>query len=156
MEQQSNGMQRYNYLLGELEAVYHSISLYMGLSDSISRILYAICDQGDRCPLSLICRRTGLSKQTVNSALRRLEEKGLVRLEAVDGRAKEVCFTPAGRQLADGTARRILEMENRAMGDFAPGEVQQYLDLTERFLRSLQRQAEELTGAADRERKGNG
>lgn len=73
---QETGLKRYNYLFGEIEAVYHEISLQMGLSDSVSRILYAICDEGDRCPLSLICRRTGLSKQTVNSALRRLEEEG--------------------------------------------------------------------------------
>ena len=144
MKGQDAGMRRYNYLLGELEAVYHGISLQMGLSDSISRILYAICDQGDRCPLSLVCRRTGLTKQTVNSALRRLEEKGLVRLEAVDGRAKEVCFTEEGRALADRTARKILEMENRVLESWAPGEVARYLELTERFLRSMEQQAARL------------
>lgn len=138
---QETGLKRYNYLLGEIEAVYHEISLQMGLSDSVSRILYAICDEGDRCPLSLICRRTGLSKQTVNSALRRLEEEGAVRLEAVNGRAKEVCLTGAGRTLADRTARRIMEMENQILAGWAPWEMEQYLELTERFLHSLQSRA---------------
>lgn len=138
---QETGLKRYNYLLGEIEAVYHEISLQMGLSDSVSRILYAICDEGDRCPLSLICRRTGLSKQTVNSALRRLEEEGAVRLEAVNGRAKEVCLTGAGRTLADRTARRIMEMETQILAGWAPGEMEQYLELTERFLHSLQSRA---------------
>lgn len=138
---QETGLKRYNYLFGEIEAAYHEISLQMGLSDSVSRILYAICDEGDRCPLSLICRRTGLSKQTVNSALRRLEEEGNIRLEAVNDRAKEVCLTGAGRALADRTARRIMEMENQILAGWAPGEMEQYLELTERFLCSLQSRA---------------
>ena len=138
---QETGLKRYNYLFGEIEAVYHEISLQMGLSDSVSRILYAICDEGDRCPLSLICRRTGLSKQTVNSALRRLEEEGNIRLEAVNGRAKKVCLTGAGRTLADRTARRIMEMENQILAGWAPGEMEQDLELTERFLHSLQSRA---------------
>ena len=138
---QETGLKRYNYLFGEIEAVYHEISLQMGLSDSVSRILYAICDEGDRCPLSLICRRTGLSKQTVNSALRRLEEEGAIRLEAVNGRAKKVCLTGAGRTLADRTARRIMEMENQILAGWAPREMEQYLELTERFLHSLQSRA---------------
>ena len=47
----SKVMKRYNYLLGELNAVYHEMSLKLGLSDSAMIILYTICDQGERCPL---------------------------------------------------------------------------------------------------------
>lgn len=35
------------------------------------RILYSVCDIGSTRPLQKLCRLTGLSKQTVNSALRK-------------------------------------------------------------------------------------
>ena len=33
-------LKRYNHLLGELEAVYHDLSYQLGMSDSVSKILY--------------------------------------------------------------------------------------------------------------------
>ena len=41
----SKEMKRYNYLVGEIDAVYHEASLKLGLSDSALNILYAICDE---------------------------------------------------------------------------------------------------------------
>ena len=35
---------RYNYLVGEIDATYHELSTKFGLSDSMMRILYTICD----------------------------------------------------------------------------------------------------------------
>ena len=144
MKHTGTDIKRFNHLLGEMEAAYHDISLHLGLSDSVSKILYTICNKGDHCPLSLICRQTGLSKQTVNSAIRKLEQRGAVRLAAVDGKAKEVHLTEAGKVLADGTARRILQMENEILDSWCREDVGQYLALTERFLRSLQDKASQL------------
>ena len=77
---------RYNHLSEEINAAYHELSLLFGLSDSAMIILYTICDSGDSCRLHEICRRSGLSKQTVNSAIRKLEAEHVVCLQAVDGR----------------------------------------------------------------------
>ena len=35
----SKEMKRFNHLLGELDAVYHEMTLKLGLSDSVMRIL---------------------------------------------------------------------------------------------------------------------
>ena len=95
----SKEMKRFNHLLGETHAVYHEISLKMGLSDSAMNILYTICDNGDSCPLHEICRLSGLSKQTVNSAIRKLEADGILYLKPVGGRNKDVCLTDAGKRI---------------------------------------------------------
>ncbi len=89
----SKDINRFNYLLSETDAVYHDMSKRLGLSDSISQILYTICDLGDGCLLQEICRRCGLSKQTVNSAIRRLESDGCLYLEAAGARNKKACLT---------------------------------------------------------------
>ena len=144
MEYTDVNIQRFNHLWGEMEGIYHDISLQMGLSDSVSKILYTICDKGDHCPLSLICRQNGLSKQTVNSAIRKLEQQGVVCLKAADGKAKDVYLTEAGKQLADHTARRVLQMENDILESWSREDVERYLSLTRRFLEGLQGKAREL------------
>ena len=89
----SKAIKRYNHLSGEIDAVYHEMSFKLGLSDSAMIVLYTICDRGSPCPLREICRCSGLSKQTVNSALRKLETEGAVYLKPVSARSKSVCLT---------------------------------------------------------------
>ena len=144
--QSSGSLKRLNYLLGEIDGAYHEAARKLGISDSVSKILYTICDSdsGDRSLLHEICRQTGLSKQTVNSALRGLEREGLVYLRAVDGKAKEVCLTDAGKDFAEQTARQLIQMENDILEAWPPQELETYLTLTERYLAQLAQKAEQL------------
>ena len=136
----SKAMRRYNHLVGEIDGVYHEMSLKLGLSDSAMIVLYTICDSGSSCPLRDICLRSGLSKQTVNSALRKLEAEGVVYLEPVSARSKSVCLTEAGQALAAETAGKII----RIFDSWPQADVEQYLELTERFLLALREKAEQL------------
>lgn len=140
----SKEMKRYNHLLGEIEATYHEMSLKLGLSDSAMIILYTICDEGESCPLSEICRRSGLSKQTVNSAIRKLETDGILYLEKAGIRSKTVCLTAAGKELAGRTALRLLNVENAILASWLRQDVEKYLELTERFLTALREEAARL------------
>lgn len=137
----SKKLKRYNYLVGEIDATYHELSTKFGLSDSMMRILYTICDNGTDCPLQKICRLTGLSKQTINSALRRLEQEGIVYLEPLSPKSKNVCLTEAGKQLTQQTAGRLHEMENAVFASWPPEDVEKYIALTEAYLHALREQA---------------
>lgn len=140
----SNEMKRYNHLLGEIEATYHEMSLKLGLSDSAMVILYTICDEGDSCPLAEISRRSGLSKQTVNSAIRKLEAEGILYLEKTGSKSKTVCLTGKGKNLAGRTALRLLSAENAILASWPRQDVEKYLELTERFLAALKEEADRL------------
>lgn len=140
----SKALKRYNYLFGELDGVYHEIALKMGLSDSALKILYTICDNRDRCLLQNICRQSGLSKQTVNSALRKLEGEGIVYLEAAGAKNKRVCFTEEGKRLGERTAGRIIEAENAIFASWPREDVENYLSLTEKFLTALSDRAKNM------------
>lgn len=137
-------MKRYNLLHGEIEATYHDFSLKLGISDSVSKILYAICSVGNSFLLNDICRNTGLSKQTVNSAIRKLESEGNIYLQAVDGKSKRVCLTEKGKRFAERTAARLIEIENSIFDSWMEEDVQKYLELTERFSLSLKAKIGEL------------
>lgn len=144
MDAQFHALKRFNHLIGELDAVYHDMSLRLGLSDSESKILYTVCNFGDSCLLADVCRLTGLSKQTVNSAVRKLEREGVLYTEAANGRAKRLCLTDEGKNHAGRTAFRILELENEVFASWPHQDVEEYLELTERFLISLREKSETL------------
>lgn len=81
--------------------------LKLGMSDSAISILYAILEQGDSCLLQHICHYTRLSKQTINSALRKLEREDIVYLEMAGSKNKMVHLTETGRTLAEKSQRTI-------------------------------------------------
>ena len=99
--QSSASLKRLNHLQCEMSAVYHEMSLSVGQSDSVIQILYTICDSGgESCLLHDICNLTGLPKQTINSAIRKLEDEDIVFLEAANAKNKRVFLTQKGKQLS--------------------------------------------------------
>ena len=137
-------MKRFNLLAAEIDAAYHEAALKLGLSDSAMLILYTVCSNGVKCMLNDITRLSGISKQTVNSALRRLEAEDIVYLETVDGKRKVVCLTDKGRSLAKDTVLRVMEIENQIFGSWSETERNIYLRLTQRYLSSFRAKIRDL------------
>ena len=139
-----NEVKRINHLHSEINNVFHEMSQQMGLSDSVSYILYTICNFGDSCLLTDIISMTGIPKQTANSALRKLESEGILRVEAVDCRRKRVILTEQGLILARRTAGEMIRMENEIFASWSEAERNLYLELTRRYLTQLKEKAKEL------------
>lgn len=139
-----NEVKRINYLHSEINNVFHEMSKQMGLSDSVSCILYTICNYGDSCLLTDIINMTGIPKQTVNSALRKLEGEGYLRLETTQTRHKKVVLTASGKLLTQKTAEQMIRMENEIYGSWTEEERQLHLALTQRYLDQLKEKAKEL------------
>lgn len=137
-------MKRFNHLTSEIDAVYHEAALKLGLSDSAMLILYTICNYGDSCMVSDICHLSGTSKQTINSALRKLETDGLVYLENINGRKKSVHLTEKGKTVAEHTVVRLIRMENEVFDSWTETERKMYLDLTQRFLNEMKEKLSKL------------
>lgn len=140
----SEGMKRFNHLLGELDGVYHEISLKLGLSDSALTILYTICDKGESCMLKEISLQSGVSKQTIHSAIRKLEAEGILYLEPAGAKNKKVCLTEKGKMFAEKTAGKVIAMENAVLASWTKEDVEKYLELTKRFLETMQEKAKSL------------
>ena len=136
----SSSLRRLNELHSQTDAVYHEMSLKLGLSDSAISILYILCEQGDPCPLKTVYRCAFSSKQTV----RKLEAEGFLRLEGEGPRDKQVCLTEAGKTLASRTALKMIHAESAILASWSKKDVAQYLALSERYLTALQEQTRQL------------
>ena len=73
--------EQYTFLAGEINALYHEAAVKMGISNSVQNILYVLCEKGGKCQQSEISKLTGISRKTINSAIRKLEKEELVYLE---------------------------------------------------------------------------
>lgn len=133
-----------NYLTSELDALYHQASLKIGLADSVMRVLYALHDNGQQCLLSEIYKQSGISKQTVNSAIRKLEKEEIVYLEHHNGKAKMVYLTPQGKQYVSDTVVRLCDAEIRAFESWTEDEIDTHVRLMGKYVESFRRQTQNI------------
>lgn len=129
-----------NYLTSELDSLYHQAAFRAGLSDSAMGVLYAIYDNGDGCPLQTVYRQSGISKQTVNSAIRKLEHDGILYLTPYDGRHKQIRLTPAGKAYLEKTAAQVYQAEYRVLSDWTQEEVESHLRLMQKYTEAFRQQ----------------
>ena len=141
-----NEWKKFNQLTCEIEGIYHEASWKLGLSDSAQRILYAICNLGDPCFLSDVIRFSGISKQTINSALRKLEGEEILTVTATGGRKKQISLTEKGRTLARETVMQIIRIEDEIYSGWTEEERRLYLELTQRYFEAFREKIRDLKG----------
>lgn len=144
MKKTAEKLHRINYLTAEIDWLYHQASLRLGIADSTMRVLYTIYDHGEECLLSCVYKESGISKQTVNSALRRLEEQGVLRMESGGGRGKRVFLTEAGKEYAGRTAGRLYRAECALLADWTDEEIDTHIRLMEKYNEAFRKTLEEL------------
>lgn len=135
---------RINYLNAELNALYHNASLKLGFTDSASIVLYTIYDNGENCLLSEIYKQSGISKQTVNSAIRKLEKEGVIFLEQHSGRAKKVVLTDLGKDYVKKTVARLFNAEAAAFSTWTEDEINAHIGFMEKYIDSFREQINKL------------
>lgn len=137
-------MRHFNLLSSEIDSAYHEASLKLGISDSVGLILYTAYCYGGECLLSDITLMTGASKQTINSALRKLEAGDFVYLKTFEGRKKKLFLTDKGKKLACETVSHLVEIENQIFESWSDEEVSLYIELTQRYLTTFKEKIRNL------------
>lgn len=133
-----------NHLSSEIDALYHQASLKLGISDSVSIVLYTVYAAGESCLLRDIYKKSGISKQTVNSAIRSLEADNILFLEQHTGRAKKVVLTAHGKDYAKETVGKLFEAEVRTFQTWPEKEIQTYFALMEKYAEDFRKQLETM------------
>lgn len=107
-------------------------------------MLYAIYDNGEDCLLSDIYKQSGISKQTVNSAIRNLEKKHIIYLEQHSGRSKKVILTDTGTEYVQKTIALLFEAEAAAFASWTAEEISAHIGFMEKYIHSFHEQVEKL------------
>ena len=131
---------RYNRLIKRNDDLYRQACRAMGIPEVSLWILYCL-RESDIHTQSDLCDAMLQPKQSVNSALKRLEQDGYVTLSGSPGdkRSKRISLTEAGEKLTQRTADVVRHAE-QAVFDTAPTQEQeQFLTLFDRFNDRLQK-----------------
>ncbi len=137
MYQLQDNLRKYNYMTSEIAELYHEAAVKTGVSDSVQTILYVLYADDYHCLQSEIYRQSGVSRKTINSAIRRLEQDGMVYLEQGKGRNTIVCLTDKGISFAREKIEPLYRIENEIFAEWSSDEVEIYLKLTERYRDAL-------------------
>lgn len=129
----------FNRIFREFDEVYHMIALKCNLSDSAFYILYSICELGNGCLQKDICAMTFLSKQTIHSSIRNLEQAGYLKLEAGRGRDKHIFLTKTGETMVEQKIFPVLIAENQVFSEMTKEEGDALLSLSEKYLSILRK-----------------
>ncbi len=135
---------QYTYLAGEINALYHEAAVKAGISDSVQNILYVLCEKDGKCLQSEISKLTGISRQTINSAIRKLEKDGIVYLQQGKGRNTILCLTEKGKKFSLEKIKPLHEIENKIWNDWTKEEQQQYIVLTKKYRDGLKKYMEDI------------
>ncbi|MBQ7801825.1 MAG: winged helix-turn-helix transcriptional regulator [Oscillospiraceae bacterium] len=135
----SEEFREYCFLHCEIPELYHEAAMRAGLSDSVMNILYTISVFGDDCTQSSISRLTGIPRQTINSAIRKLEREGILYLEEITRKTKIIRLTAQGQALTDEKVLPIIRAEQAVFEAWTPEERRTLLSLTRKYFHDFQR-----------------
>lgn len=140
----SEMLYRMNCLASDLDSLYHQAAQKIGVSDSVMFVLYSLYENQGVLLLNDIRKITGISKQTINSAIRKLENEEIIYLEQTGGRAKTVNLTEKGKEYTNHTIARLFTAECNVFNGWTTEEINQYVHLMEKFNNDFRQQIEKL------------
>ena len=129
-------LSEFNKLYQELDEIYHIYAKEHGLSDSVLWILYSLAESDVSLTQKDLCDLWHWTAQTVNSALKRLEGQGVIRLVPVSGshKSKNIVLTDKGNDYIKRLIVPIYEAESRAFQSMSPEERSMLLTLTSKYV----------------------
>lgn len=128
----------YNAIIKENEDLYRRIAKQFGLSECTFWILYTLREENTSLTQRELCYSLSQPKQTINSALKKMETDGYLELSSgEDRRRKQIRLTKKGEVLAKETVDKVIALENRTFDTFTEREQEDFLLLFRKYTDNL-------------------
>lgn len=137
--EQTKLLQEYNRLYKENCELYSEAAKNLGISEGAMWILYTLSLYDKPFTQSELCEEVFMPKQTVNSALKKLEQEGYILLQFSENnkKSKQIILTGSGKNLADNTVTKIIAAEKNVFNRFGSAEVQELFRYYGRYIEYL-------------------
>ena len=132
--EQSTRLYALNETWKENADIYRRMAKQMNMTDTVMWALYTLRIEPGEITQSRMCEFLHEPKQTVNSALKKMEADGLITLQSGSNRrTKTIHLTAAGLAVARKTSDRVMETEQQALAQFSEEEAEQLFSLMRRL-----------------------
>jgi len=133
-----------NNVWERIDKLYHEVARKFGLSDADFHILYILYRPEEYVPQKEIYQQTGISKSTINSAVKKMEQEGIIKINVIDGRSTQVGLTSKGRKLSSKSVEKIIEIENRIYDSWSEEKRETMLNVNKDFMEAFASEVERL------------
>ena len=127
-----------NNMLCEIDNLYQSLLLSKGLSDSEYVVLFSILELGEGCLQKDISDNSYINKKTINSTIKKLEKKGLIRLKAGKYPNLHIYLTKEGKGYIQQNIIPIIEIENNVMGEVPDKDFESLVNTYSKYIKIFQ------------------
>ena len=124
----------------KMNMLYHDYAKSVGLSDAAFWLMYSLYECGQPCTQKSLCAAWFYAPQTINSALKSMEEQGFITLEPApkSRKNKQVFFTKAGKALVEEKIVPLVNAEERSFERLDKQERDQLLAITQKHIEILE------------------
>lgn len=146
-----------DYLYKEADRIYYLFARRCGLSTCAYWMMYDIERAGGSIALIELSDSWSYSKQTINSAIKSLEARGLISLAFAEGsrRNKVASLTDEGKRFTERYIVPAQQAERRAFNSLDPAERTALIASARSYTQALRRELERAE-QMDTEEKGSG
>lgn len=132
-------LKTFNQIYKEMDIVYHNYAKSCGLSDMAYWILYSMSEENGLFTQRDFCKDWSFAPQTVNSALKDLKKKDIIRLEPVPGNKKNkwIQLTDHGKEFMARTIFPVIQTECESFEALSQEECNAMLSTTRKYLSVL-------------------
>lgn len=136
----------YNAIMKESDNLFRNAAKILGLSDCAFWILYTLRADSSILTQSEICSIMYQPKQTVNSALKKLESKGYINLlHLPDHRSKKIMLTDKGIEFSKNTVDKFIDAERTSLALLSDEEYETFIGLMRKYTNLLSTNINKLT-----------
>lgn len=143
-------LDQFNTIADEINSLYHRAAGKMGFSDSEFMILYMLYSYGETITQSDIIAISGMSKQTINSAVTKMEDKGWLTRAERSGRKRSINLTETGRKILNEVIGPFQELEETIFDNWTDEERQQFIELNIRYRDAMKSIVDKMPDKEDR------
>ncbi len=143
-------LKRFNNIYKKEDLIYHRAAKECGLSDATYWILYALSGEDEPLTQKELFDMLYFPKQTTNSALKKLEDQGLISFNpGKDKRSKYISLTDKGISLSKETVDKAIAAELASFSTFSEEDAEILLSLYERYTDTLEKNMQSITSRKD-------
>lgn len=123
----------------ETDALYSAVAERSGMSSAMFWTMYAVCSKDGSCAQKDVCGICAMSKQTVHSALKKLQTQGYLYLDVspADRRSKYIFLTELGECYKREKLYPLFEAEKAAFQQMDQRDREGLLHGSRAYLRQL-------------------
>lgn len=137
----------YNQISKECDMIYHSVAVKLGISDCAFWIFYILSGTDRQYTQSEICDCSFMSRQTVNSALKKLEKDGYLSLSRAQAKAgKYISLTEKGNKFVEDFINPVLRAEENTCVSFSNEEKDTFIKTYRILIERLGNEIRQIRG----------